>query len=275
MSEIREITQSLLGMMSRCPHQVYLRYVKGIIIPPGIAARRGSAVHSGAEYAHRIKMEKDIVAPLDEVSDATHDSFVKMITEEGVFLTEEEQDNKNEVLNQSLNEAISLASTYHRHIVPTLQSIGIIEERLYADVGVGLPISGKMDLVADDAIRDIKTAGKRWSEGDENKKLQPDMYRCLLIKNGLPDLPFKYNILTNLKNEPKNTGENVIYDLEFKACCDSRETIRTAETEKKLIARIQVVAKMLKDGNFPPADSEHWLCSPTWCGYFGSVCKYT
>jgi hypothetical protein len=270
---ITELTQSLIGGMSRCAYQVYLRQIKGIIIPPGIAARKGSSVHSGAEHAHRVKMETGKVAPLDEVTDATRDSFTKLITEEGVLLTPEDNENKNEVLNSSLNEAVSSVSMYHKHIVPTLDKIGMVEERLYADIGIGIPISGKPDLVADGAIRDLKTAGKRWSEGDEQKELQPDFYRLLLIKNDLPDLPFKYCKLSNLKNPPKNAGDNVTYDAEYGVCLDQRQTVRNDETANKLILRVKAVADMIKAGNFPPADPSGWICSPTWCGYYG-ICKY-
>jgi hypothetical protein len=43
------ITQSMLGMFLRCPHQFERRCLLGEIIPPGIAARRGSATHKAAQ----------------------------------------------------------------------------------------------------------------------------------------------------------------------------------------------------------------------------------
>ena len=75
---ITELTQSSINMFSRCSAQFEYRYVKNIIIPPGVAARKGSSVHKSAEYNYRHIVEKGNPAPLDEVKDLARDTFVNL-----------------------------------------------------------------------------------------------------------------------------------------------------------------------------------------------------
>ena len=269
MSEITEITQSLLNSMAKCPAQVYYTRVKGIHIPPGIAARRGSATHKGAEVIHRVKADKGIIPPEDFATDAVRDEYMRLVTEEGVFLTPEEQENKNEVLNEGLNDAVSSVKVYRRHIAPILNEIALIEERLFADVGVGIPLSGKPDVIADAVNTDLKT-GKRWSVGNEHLTLQPTVYRLLLKHNGFGPLPSRYVILSPMKKGPKD--ESLIF--EDGICVDVRDTDRTDAQEEKLIHRCAAVASMLKKGDFPPGPPDQWWCTPKFCGLYGTICKY-
>lgn len=254
---ITSITQSLLNQFAKCPHQVYLSRVKGILIPPGIAARKGSSVHKGAEYLHHVKAESGQNAPMDEATDAARDEYQRLVIEEGVFLTPEEKADKNQLLNTALNEAVSSVRTYRKHIIPAMRSVALVEERLYADVGADIPVSGKPDVVADGIINDIKTTGKRWNAGLEHTQMQPTIYRMLLKSNGYDPLPARYVILTALKTKPK---DGTIYDPEESVCCDCRNTERTDEQELKLVARIKAVYQQIKAGNFPPGPSDQWWC---------------
>jgi len=49
---MKAITQSMLGMFLRSPHQFERRFLRGELIPPGIAAWRGSATHKAAQINH-------------------------------------------------------------------------------------------------------------------------------------------------------------------------------------------------------------------------------
>jgi CRISPR/Cas system-associated exonuclease Cas4 (RecB family) len=272
---ITEITQSLINELAKCPHRVYLGRVKGIKIPPGVAARRGSMVHKGAEHIHRVKADTGADVPMDEATDAARDEFRRLVIEEGVYLDREEQSIKNELLNVALNEGVASVRTYRKHISPAMKDIAIVEERLYADVGAGIPISGQMDVVADGMLTDLKTSAKRWTDGQEDTLIQPAMYRLLLKANGFGPLDARYVILSPMKRGPKETDENIVFDSEEGICCECRYTARTDEQEKKLIARIHAVAGMLKKGDFPPGPPDQWWCSEKFCGYFKTVCKYT
>lgn len=269
---ITELTQSMLNMIAKCPAQFENRYVKGIIIPPGVAARKGSSVHKGAEHNYRHVIEKNVPAPLDEVQDATRDEFMSLVKNEGVWLADDEVSEKQTILAASMDEAVASSRFYHEHFAPLDKEIAIVEQRLYADIGCGIPISGKPDVVADGRIPDLKTAGKRWVVGREELELQPTMYRILCRENGLGELPFEYRILVNMKNAPKSG--NAIWDKECGVCGEIRPAERTTDHEYALIARIANVKAMLDAGTFPPAYSDTWWCNPKWCGYF-KMCPYT
>lgn len=258
-------------MTTRCGYQTYLRYVKGIVIPPGVAARKGSSVHAGIEHNYRHRIEAEEQAPLDEVLDVTNETFKRLIKEEGVWFSDDDLPEKNNILTEKLNESISMAHFYHEDIAPNDQEIALVEERLYADIDAGMPICGKPDVVADGKLRDVKTSGKRWPKGREEEEIQPVMYGILLRENGFGNVPAEYYIMTNMKNGPKD--DNCIWNGELKVCCDIREADTSKSSEEALIARIRTVADMIHKGAFPPAYPGAWWCSPQWCGYFG-MCKY-
>jgi len=268
---ITELTQSIINMTTRCGYQTYLRYIKGIIIPPGVAARKGSSTHSGIEHDYRHKIETGELAPLDEVKDATNDTFKRLIKDEGIWFTEDELPDKNKILNEKLNESIACAEFYHSNIIPIDKEIALVEKRLYADIGAGMPISGKPDVVTDGRLRDIKTGGKRWAKDRENEEIQPPIYRILLRENGFGDLPAEYIIMTNMKNGPKD--DTCIWDNNLKVCGDIREANNSPEYEQSLVLRVKVIAEMIKKGDFPPAYPGAWWCGKKWCGYF-SICKF-
>lgn len=265
------LSQSMLNMASKCGHQVYLRYIKNIIIPPGVAARKGSSVHAGIEHDYKHKVKTGDYPPINDLLDITNETFKKLVSEEGVWLNKDEQADKNNILNTALNESLASTGSYHENIAIHDEKVALIEEQLIADIGIGADISGKPDVVVDGKLRDIKTAGKRWSRGREEEEIQPVIYRMLIRENGYGDVGAEFCVLTNMKNGPK--GDDCIWDAERQVCIDKREANTTPEYEKSVIERVKTVSKQFDAGIFPPAYPGSWWCSPDWCGYFG-ICMY-
>ena len=112
------ITQSMLGMFLRCPHQFERRYLRGEIIPPGIAARRGSATHKAAQINHEQKLHTQEDLPLGDLQDAARDSYVKMVKEEGVFIPKDQIAEKDTLLARGLDAAIRLTTLYWESLAP-------------------------------------------------------------------------------------------------------------------------------------------------------------
>ncbi len=267
---ITELTQSSINMFFKCGVQFENRYVRGLIIPPGVAARKGSGVHEGARYNYQHVIDCGKKAPLDEVKDATRDKFTTLCNEFGVFMTAEDEVNKDQIIGVALDESVNSASYYHKKLAGTHKKIKLLEKRLKADIGLPLPISGQPDFVDDKSMVDIKT-GKRWAKGREDGEIQPTIYKMLLRHNGYGDMPAKYEILTNLKNAPKDNP--ALWDKKLKVFGETREAFRTEEDEKILIRKINVMIKMLERGDFLPAAPGSWWCSKNWCGYH-SICPY-
>ena len=105
---IRSIHQSMINTWLRCGVQFERRYLLGDIIPPGVAARRGSAGHKGADLNARNMIEHDgQIMPLDSLQDAVRDEFVRLVKEERVFIPQAQLSAKNAILNDNLNQAVT------------------------------------------------------------------------------------------------------------------------------------------------------------------------
>ena len=95
----------MLGMFLRCAHQFERRYLRGEIIPPGIAARRGSATHQAARINHDQKLHSQEDLPLGDLQDAARDHYVHLIKEEGVFIPKDQVAEKDRLLAAGLHAA--------------------------------------------------------------------------------------------------------------------------------------------------------------------------
>jgi hypothetical protein len=101
------IHQSTLNMAFRCGEQFRRRYLLGEIIPPSIAATRGTALHKANEVNLRQKVATQVDLPVADLKDAARDSYVYNLRN-GVFLSDEEIPQKNQLINEGLNQALSL-----------------------------------------------------------------------------------------------------------------------------------------------------------------------
>ena len=101
------ITQSMLGMFLRCPHQFERRYLRGEIIPPGIAARRGSATHKAAQINHEQKLHTHEDLPVGDLRNAARDHYVRLVKEEGVFISKDQLPEKEKLLTGTTRTALS------------------------------------------------------------------------------------------------------------------------------------------------------------------------
>ena len=253
------ITQSMLGMFLRCPHQFERRYIQGEIIPPGIAARRGSATHKAAQINHEQKLHTQEDLPAGDLQDAARDHYMKQIQEEGVFIPKDRISEKDQLLAGGLDAAVRLTKLYRHSLAPAIQPI-LVEEKLTMDANLDLPIQGTIDvLTTDNWLPDLKTADKSKGAGEADNSLQLTFYAGLVAQHtGKWPERISLEILVNHK-EPK---------------LQSLPTKRGPEDWGNLMLRIQLMLAQIQAGLFPPCDPGAWVCSPNWCGYFWT-CKYS
>jgi hypothetical protein len=248
----------MLGMFLRCAHQFERRYLRGEIIPPGIAARRGSATHKAAQINHEQKLHTRADLPVDDLQDAAREHYVHLIKDEGVFIPKDQISEKDKLLAAGLHAAVRLTKLYRESLAPTIQPM-LVEEKLTMDLGLALPLKGTIDvLTADQWLPDFKTADKSKGPKDADHSLQLTFYAGL-VANRTGEWPAKISleILVNHK-EPK---------------LQSLPTTRGPEDWNTLLLRIQLMLAQIQAGLFPPCDRSVWICSPQWCGYFWT-CKY-
>jgi hypothetical protein len=197
------ITQSMLGMFLRCPHQFERRYLRGKIIPPGIAALRGSATHKAAQINHEQKLHTQEDLPLGDLRDAARDHYVRLIKEEGVFIPKDQISEKDTLLVKGLDATIRLTALYRESLAPAIQPI-LVEEKMTMEVGLDLPLQGTIDVfTADHRLPDLKTAEKSKGPKDEDHSLQLTFYAGLVAhQTGKWPQKVSLEILVNNK-EPK------------------------------------------------------------------------
>lgn len=257
---IQYLTKSMLGMFARCPQQFERRYINNEIIPPGIAARQGSAVHKGAEINHIQKIESRTDLSVSDIQDAARDHYVHLIKDEGVFIPFDKLSEKNKLLAEGLDISVRLAELYANELAPKIQPI-MAEERLYYyDPEIlEIPLSGQLDMLDEtNWLPDLKTAAKSKTQREADISLDLTMYTGLVAHRtgNWPD-KVSLEVLVNTKT-PKH---------------QSLESVRGPEDFAILIERVKVVWAQICSGLFPPCDPGFWLCDEKWCGYYRS-CKY-
>ena len=172
------ITQSMMGMFLRCPHQFERRYIRGEIIPPGIAARRGSATHKAAQLNHEQKLHSQADLPVGDLQDSARDHYVTLIREEGVFIPKEQLPDKDKLLAAGLDATVRLTALYRESLAPAIQPL-LVEERMTCEAGLGLPLQGTIDVFTTDHwLPDLKTADKSKGPKDADYSLQLTFYLC-------------------------------------------------------------------------------------------------
>lgn len=250
---IESISQSMLGMFLRCPAQFERRYIIGEIIPPGIAARRGSATHKAAQINHEQKLQSKEDMIVNDLQDVARDHYVKLIKEEGVFIPKETVGEKEKLLAEGLDAAVRLTKLYREELAPSIYPV-LVEQKLSIDAGLDVPITGIIDVLTEDNdLEDMKTSDKSKPAGEAENSLQLTFYSGLVYhRTG------KWPRKTNLRILVNNATPKL----------QTLESSRGPRDWERLIERIRFVLMQIRVGIFPPADPNSWSCTPKFCGYW-------
>lgn len=244
------LTKSMLGMFARCPAQFERRYINNEIIPPGIAARQGSAVHKAAEINHVQKIATRTDLDVSDIQDAARDHYVHLVKNEGVFIPSDMLGEKNKILADGLDKTVRLAGLYAKEVAPKINPI-MAEERLYKEVpGLEIPLSGQLDVLTEELwLPDLKTSGKSKHQREADVSLDLTMYAGLVAER-IGKWPEKVSLEVLINNKtPKH---------------QSLESTRGPEDFAVLVERIKVVWRQIQTGIFPPCSPDSWLCDEYW-----------
>jgi len=259
---IESIHQSTLNMALRCGEQFRRRYVEGEILPPGIAAGRGTGIHKANEINLKQKLITEQDMPLSDLQDAARDGFIYSFRD-GVFIPSEYLPEKNRLLNEGLNDCIRCAKVYHEQVAPNIKPIAI-EEEFKIDVGLSLPLAGRIDYEEKPRVGDLKTTTRTWPKDRIKEEIQVPFYSFVYEKNNGIRPEFRYDVLIARRNKDGNpTSED--YQPLTHVCSD--------KDYRGLFAKLSLFIEMLKTGLFPPTNPTNWVCSPKWCGYW-ETCPY-
>lgn len=251
------MSQSMIGQMYRCPAQFEFRYIKGIIIPPGVAARRGTSVHTSAQATHLLKIRTGEDLPVDYLTDLASDTYKKLVKEEGVYICKADMGDRNKIIQNGHDAAIRLTKLYRNRVAPYVKPL-LVERRVELDVGLEIPVQGTLDLVTEDKVlADLKTTEKSYSQEQVDSSIQLTLYSMLAEKAcGFWPTPAIVALVDT--KEPK---------------AQIVKTTRNKADADRLVSRIQIMLQQIKAGLFPPCTPDSWVCSEKWCGYH-QICKW-
>lgn len=263
---MRPIHQSTLNMALRCGEQFRRRYKMGEIVPPSIAAGRGTALHKANEVNLQNKIDKGEDRPLDELHDAARDAFIKTF-KNGVFLTDNNKPEKAKLLNQGLNDALRCTSLYRSDVAPQIQPVAV-EKEFKVTVRAGetdITLGGIIDYL-DRRLRigDLKTTINKWPAGRAQSEMQPVFY-SLAVETQTGKRPdWDYHVLIARRGNKGNPTSEELQTIPLKV---------TNKQINALLAKCEFFMQMEQAGLYPPTNPVNWWCSPEWCGYH-STCPY-
>jgi hypothetical protein len=259
------VSVSQLSMAEKCGEQFRRRYIEYEKRPPGIALGRGIGLHetNRTNLRQKIKSNKDL--PLSDMKDISRDAYIKAFKDGGgVFLTKEEIPQKKRLLNEGLEDTHRFVEVYAKDIAPIIQP-SVVEEPFKIKVPeLDVDLSGKMDHEKSDRIDDLKTASKKWSEGQINQELQAVFYSFVKEYRDKKRVPFYYHITIARRGKD---GKPTSADYQ------EQHMTATDKMYQALYHRIKAFNEMIATGTFLPAPPTSWVCSERFCGYWHD-CPY-
>lgn len=245
---------------ARCPEAYRRRYLDGDRIPPGIRAISGKGVHGGAQINFSQKIKSHVDMTLDDIIDAAVYVYESEIETQNVVLNRDELSRGvKRVLAEAKDETARLASAHAKLQAPEYQPVHVEREHRIIIPGSTHDLLGIIDMEDDrDIVTDWKMSSKRFTEQDVASSVQLTYYAAAHhIHTGRPAREVRLDAI--IKN--KEPVRQVI--------AARRSTPDYIALKNRLNAQLAAIAA----GNFPPASTGSWWCSPKWCGYY-STCPY-
>ena len=259
MTETIDVRQSHLNLFDECGVAYARRYVDGEVIPPGIAALRGSGVHGAAEVNHKQKKNSRRDLPKKELIDIAVAVFEDRKHRDGFRLTPEEMKiGVRPMIARTTEVVTALTGLYADKVAPNIQP-AFTEEKIRIRVADNVVMSGTLDVATvDKRIADFKTSTRAKSQTDADRSLQLSQYG-LLYKGLTSEFPSGFDLeqLIDAK-KPRHVP---------------LRTTRTTDDYRALVNRINIMITSRQAGIFAPASVGSWICSPKWCGYW-NTCPY-
>jgi hypothetical protein len=250
-----EIHISHLTMAEKCGEAYRRRHICGEKRPPGISLHVGKATHKAGELDLRCKVSTGQLIPDEEIKDIARDKFLHDCEAYGIHLDDEEaKTGEDLIIGEATDQAVKLASLYHKNLSPIIEPISInhIERRWVVEAsGYPFDLGGMIDVQEAGVIRDTKTSKQTPNQAAIDSAEQYTMY-AMAVKVLDGEIPIiKQDSLVKLKT-PK---------------IDTKTTTRTQDDFRSLMARLSRFAEVIEKGIFLPARREDWWCSVKFCGY--------
>jgi hypothetical protein len=241
--DINHLSYSQVSMYIRCPRQWAYRYAEGIINPPAGALVKGSAVHKGVEgnYIQKVETAKDL--PRNDVVEIAVTNF-----EERQIVVDWSRE--EETPAKAKDAVASMTGIYQEEVAPMVQPL-LVEQKFDLNIG-GELVTGIMDVVTANGVRDTKTASKTPPSDTADNSLQLACY-SMAYQDIFGELPHELclDYTVNLKT-PKAL------------------TQRTSPNQRLMEIfgqTVEQVGRAIRAEIFYP-NTQGWHCSQKMCGYW-------
>ncbi len=257
-----QLHASQLVTLSRCGEQFRRRYIDGDVVPPGVAAAVGKAVHSSVEENMRSKLERRELLAKEAVEAAARDALL-VAWDEGVRLDEEEREaGEAATKGAATDRAVRLAGLHHEELAPRIAPVRVEWKWVIRLDNFPMDLAGRIDIQEEDSIRDTKTSSKTPAKDAADTSLQLTVYTLARrVLDGIIPGRLFLDHLVALKRAPK---------------IETQETARSEADLEAALRRVEVAMRLIEAGLFQPADPSQWWCgwgNPRWCGY-AQTCPY-
>lgn len=237
------LSVSSARMFLKCPRQFEFRYVKGLIVPPGLALVEGVAHHAALEHDNKHRIERGKQVSSKVLTQLFSETFVKKSKD----IDDWEGDNEKSVL---LRGALLLKRW--EQVSGWLQPTSA--ESKFEELIGGAPFLGFIDVLTAKEVWDFKVVGRAKSEADAKNDLQLQAYSLVTGKR-------KAGFVSLVKNATK--PESMVQKVQVTVSDEDRANAATV---------FGSVADAIRKGSFPHTDPANWWCSPRFCGYY-RLCK--
>jgi hypothetical protein len=253
------LSATKLNMLFKCAYQFYLRYVKEIKKAPGISLLVGRSVDKSSEDDLQNVIDNGSLLETEQVQDIARDVLNQECDKEGARLTKEElQEGEKKIRGQCVDKSVRLAKLHHNKVAPIIKPKQL-QRKWEIDIdGFPYGLMGYIDIMEENNIRDTKTTGSK-KTGAADKSLQLTIYALagkILDKKD-------YKLFLDFLVDNKTPKEDI------------QETFRTQRDFEVLFKKLEIAAKILESGIFPPTNPEtSYVCSPAYCGFWARDCPY-
>lgn len=247
------LSPSRINTFERCQLQFKYRYLENKIKPPAAAAAIGIATHKAIEANLASKLNNGALLPLEAIQQTARDAVENEWTA-GVQIDADDPMDKG----AAIDESVALATVHHEQVAPGIEPVAV-EEPFGVKAGRGVKLTGHIDVLEADAVRDSKTIGQTPSAMKRDHYNQAQLYAVgVLVNKGALPKQIKVDYLVKLKREKK--ALTLVAPV-------TEESAQLALDRLSVTAR--VIKQAIKTGDFLPAPADGWACNEKWCGYWG------
>jgi hypothetical protein len=241
------LSVSQVSMYLKCPKQYEYRYVKGIVIPPGVQMIEGTSHHRAVEHNNERLYRKKKAADREDMKAVFADTFSDSCSQIPKKDWIDSGETKDSVIVRGYKFIDGYMDGVGKSIIPSVEPERKIELTIR-----GLPVLMFVDVETADRTIDYKVVSSVKSASDAMFDLQLTLYSKATGKRSVAFCCFV---------KTKTPYIQVVAGIREEGDYKSMEAVFTS------------VADAIKKGAFPMCSPDKTFpCSSKWCGYY-RMCK--